>query len=152
MNPYRCLSDEELRNLELEFKSFLISNNILGEEWALLNKENPEKAKGLVELFSELVFDKIIDSSNFLILKRPQFIHIIKKNNDEIEGIWIKRKSELTNEIQITENMELNDNDFECYKGKKKTQNIKKDWFNFLELGYVKSDEILWNELIGFIK
>ena len=57
---YRCLTDEELKELEQEFKHFLISNNVYTEEWEKLNKKKDKRVQELVELFSDVVLDKAL--------------------------------------------------------------------------------------------
>ena len=63
---YRCLSDEELQELEEEFKHFLISNNVFTEEWEGLNKKKDKKVKQLVEMFSDIVIEKALKNIQFL--------------------------------------------------------------------------------------
>ena len=63
---YRCLSDEELKELEGEFKHFLISNNFYTEEWEELNKKKDKKVQELVEMFSDIVLDKALKNIRFL--------------------------------------------------------------------------------------
>jgi len=63
---YRCLTDEELYELEEEFKHFLISNNVYTEEWESLNKKNDKKVQLLVESFSDIVLEKALRSIKYL--------------------------------------------------------------------------------------
>ena len=63
---YRCLTDEELKELEEEFKQFLIVNGVHGEEWEALNKANDERVMKLVELFSDMVMEKALTNIKFL--------------------------------------------------------------------------------------
>jgi len=63
---YRCLSNEELAELENEFKQFLISNNVYTEEWELLNKSKDKKVQELVEMFSDIVLDKALKNIKYL--------------------------------------------------------------------------------------
>ncbi|MGB0888413.1 MAG: DUF6495 family protein [Vicingaceae bacterium] len=63
---YRCLSNEELAELENEFKHFLISNNVYTEEWEELNKKKSPKVKELVEMFSDIVLDKALKNIKYL--------------------------------------------------------------------------------------
>lgn len=63
---YRRLSIDELKELETEFKQFLISNNLYDEEWKTLNNEFPEKAIELVDLFSDLVMEKAIKNIKYI--------------------------------------------------------------------------------------
>jgi len=42
---YRCLTSEELKELEQELKHFLIANHVYTEEWAALNKKKINEYK-----------------------------------------------------------------------------------------------------------
>ncbi len=66
MVKYRSLTDEELKELEPEFKQFLITNAVYDEEWVELNKSNPEKATALVDQFSDMVLEKSLESIQFV--------------------------------------------------------------------------------------
>ena len=63
---YRCLSDNELKELENEFKHFLITNNVYTEEWEELNKKKDKKVQELVEMFSDIVLDKALKNIKYL--------------------------------------------------------------------------------------
>jgi len=63
---YRSLSNEELVELESEFKQFLISNNVYTEEWEELNKKKAKKVQELVEMFSDIVLDKALKNIKYL--------------------------------------------------------------------------------------
>lgn len=63
---YRCLTDDELKELEADFKQFLIVNGVHAEEWAQLNATNDSKVMELVELFSDIVLDKALKNIKFL--------------------------------------------------------------------------------------
>jgi len=67
MAKYRRLSDEELKELEQEFKQFLIANGVHNEEWVKINKEHPDEALNLVDLFSDLVLEKSLEQIKYLI-------------------------------------------------------------------------------------
>lgn len=63
---YRSLSDEELKELETEFKHFLITNNVYTEEWEELNKKNDKRVQELVGLFSDVVLSKALKNIKYL--------------------------------------------------------------------------------------
>lgn len=63
---YRSLTNEELKELETEFKHFLITNNVYTEEWEELNKKNDVRVKELVEMFSDIVLDKALKNIQYL--------------------------------------------------------------------------------------
>lgn len=74
---YRCLTDQELQLLEGELKQFLVANGLYAEEWRELNQKSPEKARELVELFSDLVFEKVLEKAEYLLQRRPSELRVI---------------------------------------------------------------------------
>lgn len=69
---YRKLAKAELEELETEFVRFLAANTVTGEDWVKTKSNTPEKAEQLIELFSDLVFDKILDGVEYLEFKSPR--------------------------------------------------------------------------------
>ena len=69
---YRRLTQEELAEMETEFIRFLVSNTVTGEDWEKIKAETPKKAEGLIEIFSDIVFDKILKEANYLEYKTPK--------------------------------------------------------------------------------
>ena len=90
---YRCLTDEELKELEEEFKHFLISNNVYTEEWEALNKKKDEKVKHLVEMFSDIVLDKALKNIKYLEHVTPQDIKSFKCDVDNMTLIGVASKN-----------------------------------------------------------
>ena len=66
MVKYRFLTGEELKELETEFKQFVITNGLHDDEWRALNKNAPEKAKEVVGMFSDLILDKVFTQTKYL--------------------------------------------------------------------------------------
>lgn len=69
---YRKLTIEELEDLETEFVRFLAANTVTGDDWVKIKAEDPEKAAGLIEIFSVLVFDKILEGIDYMEVKLPK--------------------------------------------------------------------------------
>jgi hypothetical protein len=63
---YPCLSLEQLEALETDFVAFLIVNGVEGETWKTLNETNPSKAQELVNLFSQVVWEKVLKETNYV--------------------------------------------------------------------------------------
>lgn len=63
---YRSLTDDELTELETEFKHFLITNNVYTEEWEALNKNNDVRVQELIGLFSDVVMEKALKNIRYL--------------------------------------------------------------------------------------
>ncbi|MBM3455563.1 MAG: hypothetical protein FJX80_10495 [Bacteroidetes bacterium] len=152
MNPYRCLSDEELHLFEDEFKAFLIVNNLHAEEWLKLNQQEPAKAREIVELFSKTIFEKIIANSHFLFMKASKLIHVVKKEDQLIRGIWIKLNSFSFNDFSDLKQQDWCSEHIECFIGTKKPQDLKKEWYELMESGYQKTDESVWNHYLKLTK
>jgi hypothetical protein len=68
---YRQLTLDELEELQTEFIRFLAANTVTGDDWTRIKAEDPQKAQGLIEIFSDLVFDKIIAGIEYLEVKTP---------------------------------------------------------------------------------
>ena len=67
MPKYRLLSTEELLDFEKEFIDYLIVNGIDAREWESMQSSNKEDYNRIIELFSDVVFEKILRQTRFLI-------------------------------------------------------------------------------------
>ena len=90
---YRCLSDEELKELEEEFKHFLITNNVYTEEWVELNKNKDKRVQELVELFSDVVLDKALKNIEYLEHITSQDIKSFKCDENQMTLIGITSRN-----------------------------------------------------------
>ena len=91
---YRILTDEELKELEGEFKHFLITNNVYTEEWESLNIKGDGKVIELVEAFSDIVLDKALKNIVFLEHITPQDIKSFKCEDEQMVLIGIASKNQ----------------------------------------------------------
>jgi hypothetical protein len=64
---FKILSKDDLSHLEEELKHFLIANGVSNEEWISMNETNPDKAIDLVELFSDVVYQKVFEQLKFVV-------------------------------------------------------------------------------------
>ncbi len=62
---YKRLTNSELKSLENEFVMFLSSQGIEAEEWEKLKKKEKDKAEGLIEIFSDVVWERILTANNY---------------------------------------------------------------------------------------
>ncbi len=86
---YRCLTDDELKELETEFKHFLIANHVYTDEWEKLNKRQDKKVLELVETFSDIVFDKALKNVKYLEHVSKNDIKAFKCDDNEMTLIGI---------------------------------------------------------------
>lgn len=69
MPKYRLLTTEELKTFEKEFIDYLAVNTITGEDWVKMKAESPEKAEGIVDVFSDVVMEGVLRNIEFLELR-----------------------------------------------------------------------------------
>ena len=63
---YRILNNKELEPLKDDFVKFLSSNTVTGEDWDKIKSNKPNEALKLVEIFSDIVWEKALDKINLL--------------------------------------------------------------------------------------
>lgn len=87
---YRRLMMEELQELEAEFVRFLASNTVTADEWETLKVASPDKAERLIELFSDIVFEKVIEKVEYLEHRSPSDLRLFQCLPDKIRLIGIR--------------------------------------------------------------
>ena len=135
MLKYRLLTDKELKELEEEFKHFLILNQIYDEEWKQLNKDNSKKVDELIILFSNLVLEKALKNISFLEIITTNGINAFHFKKDEIEliGIIASKKIDFT---QFKSNENIEQCNLNIFKTSKPYHNTKEqEVFNLLNSG-----------------
>lgn len=94
---YRRLTNDELQELEKEFVRFLASNTVTGEDWEKIKKEDHDKAEKLIEMFSDIVFEKTISKIEYLEYRSPKDLKVFYCKDELIEmvGITVEGKSDI---------------------------------------------------------
>jgi len=67
MPKYRLLTESELKDFEKEFVSYLVVNGIDAADWQRIKTKDPAKAGQILDLFSDVVFEKILRQTQFII-------------------------------------------------------------------------------------
>lgn len=81
---YRRLDLAELKELEKEFTRFLASQSIPAEDWEKMKQQQPERAEGLIGVFSDIVFDKVLAKVEYLEDRQPHTLRVYKLMDDHI--------------------------------------------------------------------
>jgi len=63
---YRALHKEELEGVKEEFVKFLAANSVTADDWEKLKKEENDKAEKLIDIFSDIFWDKALTKINVL--------------------------------------------------------------------------------------
>jgi hypothetical protein len=152
---FRCLTNEELKELDAELIQFLILNQVYKEDWAIMNQEDPLKAKQLIELFSDVVLDKVYNKVSFLERQVPRqvcFCSLSETNGEMITIEAIDNDLDLTNEEMMDEYLLLSPSKITIYSGKKLFSKTKADEvFLLLNHGFIVSNEERYKNIMQHI-
>jgi len=94
---YKRLGTNELKELEKEFIIFLSSAQITGLDWDKMKKNEQEKAEELIDVFSDLVYEKVMSKIFFLEFRDKKELNIFHFEDDKIvlNGIRMKEDSSI---------------------------------------------------------
>lgn len=93
---FRLLNKEEQQAFDEDFKHFLITNGVSNEEWIALNESNNPKAIELVAVFSDTVFQKVMEKIKVLELRQDKSLMVFLCGKERIELIGINVMPEAT--------------------------------------------------------
>jgi len=86
---FERLSNNELQTLEKEFIQFLVVNGIIATDWEKIKIDNPKKAEKLIDLFSDMVWEKSLEKIKFLEHRTPTSIKVFNCKKEKIELIGV---------------------------------------------------------------
>ena len=86
---YSRLSKDQFVELHKEFIDFLSSNSVTFEDWTILKQNNDGKAEGLLDLFSDIVWAKVLDKTRFLENISKNHIYLFSFGNSQMNFIAI---------------------------------------------------------------
>ena len=119
---YRRLRKDELEPLKEAFLKYLLLANITPDIWEELKKSSPSSCDQHLDIFSDLVYEKILNEVNFIdriLPKRLELYHFFK--NSVLVYILTPKESASFNFKE--ENLaNLNLNEIELVEGKKEYQ------------------------------
>jgi uncharacterized pyridoxamine 5'-phosphate oxidase family protein len=152
---FRSLTIDELKELETEFKQFLIINQVYNEEWIEMNQKDLEKANALVDLFSDQVLEKVYGKIDFLEKRDKNAFSVFAITKNDIETITIQSKNqtiELLTNAQIETALNQHLNELEIYCGTKKLAKDKCDEvFDIIKEGCSITTFDVWHSFSSFL-
>ena len=150
---YARLSREQFEELHQEFINFLASQSITGDEWEDIKINKPEVAEQELDVFSDLVWEGVLNQAQFLEHFSPQQIFLFKITEFSINLIAIKVENEAvdvtTREGYNWLQQNLMNNSVSLYTSSKAISDDRnKDIFALVQQGSV----ITKGELYGFFE
>ena len=92
---YARLTKEQLEELHKEFINFLATQSITADEWTKIKTEKPEVAEEEIDVFSDLVWEGVLNQAKYLEQISPQHIHMFSLSDKNMHLIALKLKSEV---------------------------------------------------------
>jgi hypothetical protein len=89
---YKRLTSEELQALEPEFVNFLASAQITGRDWEKMKKQENARANELIDVFSDVVYDKVLGKISYLEYKDSKTLNIFYFGEEKIELLGLRVK------------------------------------------------------------
>ena len=153
---YSRLTKEQFEELHQEFINFLASQAITADEWAAIKEDTPETAEEELDVFSDVVWEGVLNKVMYLEHISPQQMHLFHLTENEMKliGVKLKRDIDLTTNDGfnwLRENL-LND-EVEIVKANKDySQDRNLDKFKLIQQGAVITKGELFeyfNKLVG---
>jgi len=89
---YTRLSKEQLEELHPEFINFLATQSIDAKEWATLKKDKPEVAEAEIDVFSDMIWEGVLNKVEFLEHFSKDQIHLFYLTAEKMHLIAVKVK------------------------------------------------------------
>lgn len=149
---YTRLTKEQLEELHEEFIRFLASQSIDKGEWDTLKQEKPEVAEQEIDIFSDLIWESVMDKAEWLEHYSKNHIFLFKLGKENMESIVIHAHTPLADFLTEGGLQWLNENIFSkevhLSRGKKDFgEDRNTEIFSLIEQGAMLSDGTLYKEL-----
>jgi len=152
MAKYRLLNSVELEALQDDFIKFLVLNGITAQDWISIKESQPLITNGLIEAFSDVVFEGIIRKTEYLEYADKSGIKVFKC---EAEKITLVGLDHLANEEidysdfeKLSHAMSNRPDAFTIYKiSKPYNPNRSTEIFKMISSGAVATDSKLFELL-----
>ena len=87
---YKRLSNAELTELKKDFIDFLASQSITAPDWQKMISDEPDRCHGVIELFSNIVYEKSLSLIKCLEVKKDHHWQVMFFSEDAAEMIAFK--------------------------------------------------------------
>lgn len=149
---YKRLTNEELQALEKEFVNYLAAAQITANDWDKMKKNDLQKAEELIDVFSDMVFEKVLSKINYLEYRDKKTLNIFYCTEDGmvIIGLRVKENSpiDLTEKDVLSQWNKSNRDSVNVVKFEKKYSKERGlEVFELLQSGCLIVDDKLFNLL-----
>ena len=153
---YKQLTKEQFEALHQEFAAFLATQQIDVDEWTKIKEENPGMLKEELDLFSDLVWEKVLNKTNYLEHFSNQNMNLFKCDKFQISRVVVQVNKSDFNFFSDKDFKwfidNTNDESIEFFKGAKayeKERNL--ELFDLIQKGSIISDGKLYENIFKLI-
>lgn len=149
---YRRLTTEEFEQMHEEFSVFLATQGIDKDKWDELKSKEIEKAEEVMDIFSDVVFEKALEKCEYV--ERIHATEIMAVRFDEKEAFMILVKvNDPTIDLLSQDWKEVlpqlqEANKLEFFRGKKEYNTLREmEMFELMKQGAYMADDTLYKAL-----
>ncbi|MDQ3046452.1 MAG: DUF6495 family protein [Bacteroidota bacterium] len=151
---YKRLNTEELEALKPDFIHFLSAAQITGPDWEKLKQEEIGKAEELIDVFSDMVYDKVLRKIFYLEYRDAKSLNIFFCGPEKMKlvGLRVKEHSALDlTSSDVLEQWNKNNNSSVNVVLSEKTyvKEREEEVFDLLQSGCLITDQKLFDLLAG---
>jgi len=154
---YKQFTKEQLEELHEEFAIFLASQQIEKNEWEEIKKNKPDVAEEELNIFSDLVWRKVLDNTNYIEHFSNNSLNLFKCSDYNMQRIVVKVNKE---GIDLLKKEDFNwfldhsdDRSIEYLKGQKKYDKERNlEIFDLIQKGGVISKGELFEGIIKIMQ
>ncbi|MBL7818149.1 MAG: hypothetical protein JNL70_24275 [Saprospiraceae bacterium] len=146
---YRRLTNEELIPLEKKFIQFLVANTITADDWTKMKERRPQQALGLIDIFSDLIFEESMKKVEYLMYIQPKQIIVYRCGPDIIDMLGLVFDSD--SDIDFTKNsnwfdeLKNNHKDIDIVRKQKHYADAREiEVFKLIESGCRITDDVFY--------
>ena len=152
---YKRLSTEQFEALHEEFATFLATNSIDKKEWDLLKSNEIEKAEVLLDLFSDMVWNDVLNKNLFIEHLNPQHLFLFECLEDQMNLILVKSEDK-TIDFTIPDGLEWMEanlllESITLFQSQKKYSNRKHDIFDLIQKGARITEGAYFKSITSFL-
>jgi hypothetical protein len=96
---YSRLTKEQFEELHQEFINFLATQSVTADEWANLKVNKPELAETELDVFSDLIWEGVLNKAEYLEHFSAQHMYLFKLGKEKMHAIVVNVKNE---DVDIT--------------------------------------------------
>ena len=153
---YSRLTKEQFEELHEEFINFLSSQTITSKEWDLLKKERPEVAEQEMDVFSDLIWEGVLNKTEYLENISGNHLNLFRTGKESMTLIVIKILDPSVNVTQDSgmtwlQNNILSDQVEIFTASKQYSEDRNRDKFNLIKQGAEISDGALYRSFSELI-